>query len=42
MSNPMLKKIFLFLTALPFFAQGNVVITGTRIIYPAEQKNISI
>lgn len=38
----MLKKIFLFLTALPFFAQANVVITGTRIIYPAEQKNISI
>ena len=38
----MLKKIFLFLTALPLVAQANVVITGTRIIYPAEQKNISI
>lgn len=38
----MLKKIFLFLTALPLFAQANVVITGTRIIYPAEQKSITI
>lgn len=38
----MLKKIFLFLTALPLFAQANVVITGTRIIYPAEQKSITV
>ena len=38
----MFKKTLLFLTALPLLAQANVVITGTRVIYPADQKSINI
>lgn len=38
----MFKKTLLFLIALPLLAQANVVITGTRVIYPADQKSINI
>ncbi|CBY86963.1 fimbrial biogenesis chaperone [Haemophilus influenzae] len=38
----MIRKFIPLLTILPFIAQANVVITGTRIIYPAEQKSITI
>lgn len=27
---------------MPFFSYANVVITGTRVIYPADQKSISV
>ena len=38
----MLKKSLLFLAVLPLCSYANVVITGTRIIYPSEQKSISV
>lgn len=39
----MLKKTLLGLTALfAFSAQANVVITGTRVIYPENEKNIMV
>ena len=39
----MLKKTLLFFTALcAFSANANVIITGTRVIYPAGQKNVIV
>ncbi|EDJ89184.1 hypothetical protein CGSHi22121_01895 [Haemophilus influenzae 22.1-21] len=44
----MLKKTRLFFTALfftalcAFSANANVIITGTRVIYPAGQKNVIV
>lgn len=39
-----IKKLALFALGFSFFttAQANVVITGTRVIYPAEKKMISV
>lgn len=48
MGKTMFKKTLLFLTALfftalcAFSANANVIITSTRVIYPAGQKNVIV
>lgn len=43
MGKTMFKKTLLFFTALcAFSANANVIITGTRVIYPAGQKNVIV